>query len=522
MGFRRDYNGPRSKEEGERMRRWALWALALLLLWLFACSRTPAGGPAGGAPAEGRADLRSYGWDDLSPFRRLLNEGEFESHEELRRATVYHLRLHVGEPLTEVTGELEVRYRNRGSSPLMGLPFLLFPNLIGGELVVSSVSVGEESVPPEYRQERCQLWVPLPRPLPPGEAVVARLEYRLRVPETTEAESAGLSYTDGVLSLGYAYPMIPAGAVPDRPLPVVYGDFVFNEASLYLLELSLPSDLVLAAPGVEMGRERSSDRTRLLLALGPARDLYLAMSPDFQLSQRQAGKILVRSFAPEGASEGGKLALDTAAAALAAYGELFGEYPYSSLTVAAVPFAAYGVEFPGMVVAARRLYDLVHTSGGVPAGVLLESTVAHEVAHQWFYASVGSDQLQEPWLDEALAQYAAWLYYRDRYGEAGAEGYRQSFRDRWNRVGGAEIPIGMPVRAYSPREYGAIVYGRGPLFLEALAERMGEQTFLGFLKGYCLQNEWKVVTGELFRQEAEAACACELGDLWAQWVTGTR
>ena len=34
------------------------------------------------------------------------------------------------------------------------------------------------------------------------------------------------------------------------------------------------------------------------------------------------------------------------------------------------------------------------------------TSVAHEVAHQWFYGLVGSDQWREPWLDESLATFA--------------------------------------------------------------------------------------------------------------------
>ncbi len=33
-------------------------------------------------------------------------------------------------------------------------------------------------------------------------------------------------------------------------------------------------------------------------------------------------------------------------------------------------------------------------------------TTPHEVAHQWFYALVGSDQGRDPWLDEGLATWA--------------------------------------------------------------------------------------------------------------------
>ena len=71
---------------------------------------------------------------------------------------------------------------------------------------------------------------------------------------------------------------------------------------------------------------------------------------------------------------------------------------------------------------------------------------------------------------------------------------------------------------YEGPEYSAIVYGRGPLFVETLAEKMGQDTFDSFLADYVSQYQWKVATTESFRQLAEAHCACDLGDLFEEWV----
>jgi aminopeptidase N len=150
--------------------------------------------------------------------------------------------------------------------------------------------------------------------------------------------------------------------------------------------------------------------------------------------------------------------------------------------------------------------------------VLLESTVAHEAAHQWFYNTVGNDQVDEPWLDEALAQYATWLYYVDVYGESAAQGYVQSWESRWDRVDRADIPIGLPAGDYRGREYGAIVYGRGPLFIAALAEEMGRESFDEFLRDYAQTYQWDIATGETFKLLAEEHCRCDLTDLFEEWV----
>jgi aminopeptidase N len=148
----------------------------------------------------------------------------------------------------------------------------------------------------------------------------------------------------------------------------------------------------------------------------------------------------------------------------------------------------------------------------------LEGVVAHEVAHQWFYSVVGNNQVDEPWVDEALVQYATLLYYQDVHSSSGAAGFRGSLERRWNRVDRADIPIGMPVRAYTDQEYGAIVYGRGPLFIETLAKEMGQETFAAFLRDYYQTYQWGIATGDGFKQLAEGHCACDLTALFETWV----
>jgi aminopeptidase N len=148
----------------------------------------------------------------------------------------------------------------------------------------------------------------------------------------------------------------------------------------------------------------------------------------------------------------------------------------------------------------------------------MESTVAHEVGHQWFYSLVGDDQLDDPWLDESLTQFATLQYYTDLYGAEGADGFRASLEGRWARVENAGIPIGLPVAGYNGSEYGAIVYGRGPLFFVALKNEMGAEIFDAFIKDYTETNAWGIATPEGLQSLAEKYCACELDVIFAEWV----
>ena len=80
------------------------------------------------------------------------------------------------------------------------------------------------------------------------------------------------------------------------------------------------------------------------------------------------------------------------------------------------------------------------------------------------------------------------------------------------------MPIGLPSSAYDGQEYGAIVYGRGPLFVEALAQSMDEDSFKDFLHDYGTQLRWEIATPQRFQGLAEGACACDLDGLFSRWV----
>jgi aminopeptidase N len=183
-----------------------------------------------------------------------------------------------------------------------------------------------------------------------------------------------------------------------------------------------------------------------------------------------------------------------------------------------VPLASYGLEFPGIIAISDRIYDLDAEVNGIPTRALLESTVVHETAHQWFYGLVGNDQVREPWVDEATAQYATWLYFRDRYGAARAEAYFASFEQRWDRVGREKLPIGLGVAEYGEKAYGAIVYGRGPLFLRALSESMGEPVFDSFLREWVRRSTGAIATGGDFQRLATEVSGRDVGAIFDAWV----
>lgn len=460
-------------------------------------------------------------WDDRSAFRQGLISSEATALVELPGASIYHIDLDISPDLLSVTGLQEVRYTNQEDVALEEVYFHLYPNLLGGNLAISGLTVNGEPVTPEYPDRGWTVMrVPLPAPLAPGEQAVIGLEFMVDVP-TEGGNNYGVFATiDNVLALAHFYPQIAVyddeGWNIDTPPP--NADVTYADSAFYLVRVTAPAEQVLVTSGSEIDRETADNEQIVTIAAGPVRDFYLASSDRYTMISDTVGETTVNSYSFAEFAEQNEQVLEVAVTALESLGTRLGDYPFTEFDVAPTPNLALGVEYPGTVVIRSALYDPEATLGQTPALVFTEATVAHEVGHQWFYSVVGNDQIDEPWLDEALTQYVTYLYFLDAYGPEGGNGYRDTFIGRWDRVDRADIPIGLPAGEYDDTEYGAIVYGRGPLFFEALSEEMGEEAFEAFLRDYYQRNKWDISTGQDLKSLAEGHCDCDLSPIFAEWV----
>jgi hypothetical protein len=465
-------------------------------------------------------DLFDTAWEDRSVFKSGLVASEQSILNELPNASVYHIEFKIAEDIYHVTGTEEVRYTNAEEVPLDEVQLRLFPNILGGEMTISNLTVDEQSVTPRLELQNSLLIVSFATPLAPGQSTVLRMDFAITVPQTVELNYGVLAYFDDVLTLAHAYPMI---AVYDdegwnSEIPPQSGDVTYADSSFFLVKISAPKDLTLVTSGRTITSDESGEMQTLHVASGPARDFYLVTSPNYEELSQTLGEVTVRSYAPAEDKNGAEMALDVAARAIEDFSARYAPFPYTEFDIVSTPTLALGIEYPGMIAITSRIYDVDGEYRGAPASIYMESTVAHEVGHQWFYSLVGDDQLDEPWLDESLTQFATLQYFADEYGSNGEQGFRNSLEARWDQVGRADIPIGLPVAEYSGQEYGAIVYGRGPLFFVALRERMGTETFDAFLKEYTETLSWGIATPQFLQSLSEKHCNCELDELFNEWV----
>ncbi|NOX61681.1 MAG: M1 family metallopeptidase [Chloroflexi bacterium] len=463
-------------------------------------------------PATPASSLFDLDWDDREPFAVGLTPSEQGALASRGNASVYHIALRLSDDLTRLEGREEVRYTNAEDVPLTELDFRLFPNLANGKSEITNLAVNGKPVEPRYGLQDSLMVIPLEPALQPGEQVVVSMDFEVEVPTEPGGNYGTFALLDGILALAHFYPMI---AVYDDEgwnveIAPEIGDVVYSDTSYYLVRVDAPAGQKVLASGVEIEREEGDGREIITFAAGPMRDFYLVSSQHYEKLSQKVGETVINAYAPPQKAEANKRALDMAVDAFKSFSTRFGPYPFTELDVVGTPTLAGGVEYPGIVVVALDIYD--------PEIPFFEMATVHEVAHQWFYSVVGNDQIDEPWLDESLTQYATLLYFGDVYGPKGADAFRDSLERRWERIDRADIPIGRPVAAYDGPSYSAIVYGRGPLFFDALAQKMGEDALDALLKDYYQTFKWDIATTESFKQLAEKHCGCDLTPLFEEWI----
>ena len=240
----------------------------------------------------------------------------------------------------------------------------------------------------------------------------------------------------------------------------------------------------------------------------------MSASANYVCAERETNGVKVRYYSSSEDAEG----LDTACRAVETFSRLFGEYPYDTLSVAITPFKEGGMEYPSFVMVSDAL-----------GGDMKTEAIVHEISHQWWYAAVGNDQINEPWLDEGLAEYSTTLYYennpdlgvttQDRIADA-MQSYIL-FSDVYSDtegIGRMDRPLG----SYSsPTDYAFHAYVKGELMFDSLRHIIGDEAFFNGLRAYYSDYSGRVADAGCLIAEFEKSSGLGLVGFFESWLSGT-
>jgi len=320
--------------------------------------------------------------------------------------------------------------------------------------------------------------------------------------------------SEAALVLSQSYPMLAPWQGEWLVEPIFpWGDGVVAEVADYTAAVTVPPGWELVAGG----EESHIGAGEYLVAGENLRELGMVALDGYMESTETVVGVRVRSFCLPELAEAGEAALKITCEALALYAELFGPYPWEELDLVQVPLhRAAGVEFPGLILAGQDYYARYSEDP-----LFFPMIFAHEVAHQWWYAQVGSDQVAEPWLDEALATYTSGLFFEAQGRLAEVLSYWQRSYQQ-GRERNPQARVSSPLWEFPDGAgYGGIVYSGGALFLHELRGRMGDEAFFRALRRYLTEYRWEIARGEDFLRILGAESPLPLDDLILSWLGPT-
>lgn len=418
-----------------------------------------------------------------------------------------------------IAGRMDLELSNRGSSPLDALYFHLYPNHpdFGGLLTIGEgVLVDGQPVATALEQEGVLLRLALNQPLAPGAGALVSLNFAARTPQNASGSTYGaFNWEGGVWALASFAPVLArrfGDAWDLRPVSD-QGDLAVTETALYDVTIDTPPDWSLVATGARVAQQQLDHGPRReRFVSGPQRDFFLAAFRGLDQASTVVDGTRLVSYYQRDNPAAGRQSLVVAGQALRIFNSRFGRYPLNELELLQVPLTRFwGVEYPGVILIEQGLYRR--------GGRELDTTVAHEVAHQWWYSLVGNDVQGEPWLDEGLTSYAQVLYYEGQGNLIAAESELQRFRDQYlaARKAGHDGSVGGAAGSFGDN-YFALVYAKGALFFHALRLSIGEEAFSRFLQSYYATYRYGEATGGEMLQQAETACGCDLQPLYDDWI----
>ncbi len=411
-----------------------------------------------------------------------------------------------------LTGVVKVSFENVTDNELSILKFQLYPNAYRkdalyrpipsactssayyagesyGEMVISSVNGAKNW---EVMGEDMNiLYVFLEKSLFPHDKVVLDIGFMTKLANVNHRTGV----TEHTVNLGNFYPIL-CGIKHDGFRESVYysnGDPFYSVCGDYKMTLTVPKEYEVASTGKIMDERVLESKKVYTMYATNVRDFAIVLSENYRISSTKSGGTTISYYyyADETPIE----TLATIKEAFEFYEEAFGDYPYETYAVTQTGFCMGGMEYPSLVMIADDLEKREQAR-----------VIAHETAHQWWYGVVGSDQIENAWQDEGLAEYATIMFFEnyEKYGYvredmvmAALKEYRSYYDIYGSVLGRTDTCMTRHLKDYiSDYEYRCLSYDKAIVMFDTLRKSVGDKKFLAGLKKYYTQNKYAIAMPE--------------------------
>lgn len=350
--------------------------------------------------------------------------------------------------------------------------------LIGGEKVKFNIDGNKEDI----------LEVHLDKPLKQNESVSIDMKFNVKIPNSV----GRFGYGNDTINVTNWFPI--ACVYDDRGWNTKsyesIGDPFYSDVSNYKVTLLAPSKYKFGTTG-KVTESKSSDKKSMYnIEANKVRDFAFVLSDKFNVKKDYTKDTEILTYNLD--KKFSDLSTTIAKDSIDIFSDMFGKYPYDTYSVIASDFYIGGMEYPTLSMIDKSLYNSKNK-------FLLEYVIAHETAHQWWYSVVGNDEVNEPWLDEALTEYSTVLYFEKKYGKETATRL-MSTMEKQSKSYSSQDMFKPSSKYKNSMDYSLNVYTKGAVVFHNIREEVGDKVFFKVLKEYYETYKFKNANGSQFME----------------------
>jgi hypothetical protein len=365
--------------------------------------------------------------------------------------------------------------------------------------------------------------LPLKKPLSPQDSISLEIEFVVKLPHIL----ARMGYSGNKFVIGQWFPKMAVLEEDGHWSAHQYhaSSEFFADFGTYDVSITLPLEYVVGATGYLQEERINEDSSKTLVYHAEdVHDFVWVADPDYLVSKRMVDEIeLVFLYQPEHKKKVKRI-MDAAEFALKYYSSLFGKYRYNKFVMAdaQIGFGGGAMEYP--------MFITISPSGISTQKIKLDEMVLfHEIAHQWWYGMVGSNEFEEAWLDEGFAVYSERKALETKFGESA------NLVDLWGiKIGDKDLAkLGYLLDPQSDitvknswefqdfLSYRANVYYKASLLLQTLESLLDDEKMKELLKTYFERYKFRHPKTEDFIQLANEIGEKDLNPFFSQFLFGT-
>jgi len=467
------------------------------------------------------------------------------------RVTEYHINVSLNEKDGTLSGQQTVTWKNPGRKPVSDLYFHLYPNAFApgstfltesggqlrgdkmnpgsnGNMEISALTTEEgETLLPRVRyvqpddgnkNDRTLMTLRLPQAVKPGGTVTLRMTFSVTLPDVF----ARMGKSGSFVMAGQWFPKLAVyettgtrgRSAEGWNLHQYHGNSEFySDFGIYSVRVNVPQEYKVAATGFQTKAPvLANGRKTVQFYADDVHDFAWAASPDFIYTEESFSSpgipgVRIKLYLDPLQSGLKDRYLHAAKSALAKLGEWYGEYPYATLSIVVPPAGgkgAGGMEYPTLVTGAAA-------TSNTP-GYDLERTLVHEIAHQYWYGLVATNEFEEAWLDEGFTSYTEDKLMSAIYGVLPNTQVEASY---------ITDPEPLDQSSWKFRDsdrYAENVYLRGKLVLTSLERQVGDKMMGKIMRTYFQKYKFKHPAYADFKHVVETVTKTKWDDFFQAHV----